>query len=358
MPSSTSSSKTPLASRGLPWALFTALALFFACECFLWQHRGWLELCARYSPPFRTGDPLRTEARIRLLPRTGEVPPVLLVGSSQILEGLECEPFVARSPERPCLNLGIAGGTPLDLLFLTDRIDRRVKRRTLITGVFPQTLHAPPKAAFSDVSTLRALHRAGSLSSLKPREWTSLVLFGQMQNLCATLRMKDALSALWDEIGTDPLSAWRLEMPASPPNNLDQKPPRPRKYFRQLRGVPDTSVALGPFTRAHERALSEVLDREVARGNRVIVVDFPTRIGYETRIEREALDHHRALLNRVAARGDVVVVRVHDLPPLSREDFHDFTHVRASGRAKLSERLAEILAGLEAGAGPPVKTER
>ena len=50
---------------------------------------------------------------------------------------------------------------------------------------------------------------------------------------------------------------------------------------------------------------------------------------------------------RLVTRGDAVVARAHELPPLSNDDFHDFTHVRASGRHKISERIAEILARLE-----------
>ncbi len=316
-------------------------------ERVLWSSRPWLELCDRYASPFRFSDPLRTEARIRLLPTQEASRPVLLVGSSQILEGLECEPFAARFPGRTCANLGIAGGTPLDLLFLTDRIDARLPRRTLITGLFPQTLHSPPRPAYSDGSTLRCLYETRSLFRMTPKEWIDIVLYGQLQNFCATLRMKDSLAELWNVMGADPMAALRFEMPPQPPNNLDLKSPRRPKFFKKLRGEVDPTITPGRFTSAHERALEEVIDREMDLGNRMIVIEFPTREGYETTITREAVAHHHRLVMRLVARGDVVVVRAQDLPPLSNDDFHDFTHVRASGRQKISERIAEILARLE-----------
>jgi hypothetical protein len=63
-------------------------------------------------------------------------------------------------------------------------------------------------------------------------------------------------------------------------------------------------------------------------------------------------------MNSLAARGDVTVVRRQDLPALSNEDFHDFTHVRASGRRLLSERLAQILARVEGGDPTPASALR
>ena len=344
MPSSTSSSET---SSRFPWALVVAVAALLFSERALWTSRPWLELCARYASPFRFSDPLRTEARIRLLPTHEASPPILLIGSSQILEGLECEPFWARFPGRTCVNLGIAGGTPLDVLFLADRIDARLPRRTLITGLFPQTLHSAPRAAYSDGGTLSCLYRTRSLFRMSPKEWIDIVLYGQIQNLVPTLRMKDSLAELWSVISPDPMAAWRFEMPPQPPNNLDRKDPRPPKFFRKLRGVVEPTIAPGRFTAAHERALTEVIDRELDRGNHMIVIDFPTRDGYETTITPEAVEHHRKLVQRLVARGDVEVVRARDLPPLTNDDFHDFTHVRASGRHILSERIAEILARVE-----------
>lgn len=347
MPSSTSNSESNAAKAGLPIALLATLLAFAACESWIWSYKPWLELCARYAPPYRASDPLRTSVRIRLLPKEEPQPAVLLVGSSQILEGLDCEPFEERFSGRTCRNLGIAGGTPLDLLFLADRIDRRVARRVLVTGLFPQTLHSVPKAAFSDTRTLRCLLETGAWLHLSAKEWIEVVAYGQIQNFSETLRLKDSLWDMWDVVGPDPVAALRLEIPPPPRRTLDSKPPQPPGFFQEAMGRVNTGIAPGPFTGAHEKALFEVIERESRRGNRMIVIDFPTRRGYATTITPEAVEHHQRLLKRVAAWPNVAVVSGEELPPLGDHDFHDFTHVRASGRRKLSERIAEILARVE-----------
>jgi hypothetical protein len=341
MPSSTSSSEaTPKA--GAPIALVAALLAFFVSENAVWRYRPWLELCARYTPPDGPGDPLRTSARIGLLPTHDRQPPILLIGSSQVLEGLDCGPFEERFPGRTCGNLGVAGGSPLDVLFLADEVDSRLKRRTIVTGFFPHTLHRTPKAAFSDLATLRCLFAGGAWLHMDATEWIEAI-YGQLQNASETLRNKDALLWWWSIVSEDPGAALRLEMPPQPQRRLEGRPPRRPSYFRQRMGVVNPDIAPGRFTAAHEAALEALIEREGRRGNKIVVVDFPTRSGYDTTITPEAVEHHERLFERLSSRPDVLVVRRAELPPLEDDDFYDFTHVRASGRAKISERLAELV---------------
>jgi hypothetical protein len=348
MHSSTSNSERRLGSLPLPRSLLLTLVLFAASEHFLWRCQPWILFCARYAPPYRASDALRTAVRIKLLSPAEAAPAVLLIGSSQILEGMECAPFEARFPGRTCLNLGIAGGTPLDVLFLADRVDERTPRRVLVMGLFPQTLHSAPKAAFSDSATLGCLLRSGALGRMTATEGID-VLYGQMQNLAETLRMKDSLLDMWDVVGPDPMAALRFEIPPQPLRTLDSKAPQPPRFFETQMGLVNSEIVPGKFTAAHELALDETIERETRRGNRIVIIDFPTRRGYNTTITPEAVRHHRLLLERVAARAGVVMVRTEDLPPLGDDDFHDFTHLRASGRRRVSERIAEILASVEGG---------
>lgn len=330
----------------LPKALLIGLLAFGVSEHLIWSYRPWLELCDRYTRAGRASDPLRTSARIRLLPKDDPLPPILLIGSSQILEGLACAPFEARWPGRTCRNVAIAGGTPLDVLFLADRIEARASRRVMITGLFPDTLHREPKAAFSNADTLRCLLRSGAWRGMKADDWIQQA-FGQLQNLSETLRAKDALWDMWDVVKGDPAAALRFELPRQAPRRLTQMAPHGPDFFRKMMGVLDPNVVLGPFTAAHEVALEELIQREARRGNILILIDFPTRRGHETTISPAAAIHHRRLIERLAARRDVVVVQSPELPILEDADFHDFTHLAASGRRKLSPRVAEILARVE-----------
>ncbi len=341
MPSSTSSSNRSPVRVALPWALLAALIAFSACERLLWTWRAWIEFCGRYAGPAVSSDPLRTTVRIALLPRHEPQVPILLMGSSQIHEGLDCTVFDARFPGRTCRNLAIAGGTPLDLLFMMRQVDERVRRRIVITGAFAGTLHNGPKAAFSDTTTLSCIFRSGQWRDLDATEWIEL-LYGQIQDLAPTLRAKDSLRALWHFVERNPRAALRAQLPPPHPRVLDGRPPRAKAFLRGSLGVVDSTR--GPrFSAAQEVALDELIAGETERGNRIVIIDFPARRGYDTTIPPEALEAHRRLIEHIAARSDVYLVGSGDLPPLSDDDFHDFTHLRASGRRKMSERIADIL---------------
>jgi len=155
--------------------------------------------------------------------------------------------------------------------------------------------------------------------------------------------MKDSLLDMWDVVGEAPLRALKSELPPQPPRALDLLPARGRGFFRRQIGEVDPTIAPGRFTPVHELALEKVIAREESRGNHVVVIDFPTRRDYETTITEEAIRVHRRLIARLATRGGVVLVRAEDLPPLLDEDFHDFTHLRASGREKVSAAVAAML---------------
>jgi hypothetical protein len=77
------------------------------------------------------------------------------------------------------------------------------------------------------------------------------------------------------------------------------------------------------------------------------VCDFPTRVGYESTLLPETLANHRRIMAGLARRDDITFVSRQDLPQLEPTDFLDFTHLSKSGRAKVSERIAEIVARLE-----------
>jgi hypothetical protein len=74
--------------RRVPFAFLAAVALFFLMDSLLWRSERWLRFVDRYAPHWRS-DSLVTAA-IRLLPRDEAAPPILLLGSSQIREGLDC----------------------------------------------------------------------------------------------------------------------------------------------------------------------------------------------------------------------------------------------------------------------------
>jgi hypothetical protein len=345
MPSSTSSSDR----RRWPWAAIGALVFVVLVEQVAWRTPAWLRFCARYAPP-GAGDPLLTTARSRLLPDRGAEPRILLLGSSQVREGLSCAAFEAEMPGHPCANLAVGGGAPLDVLYVSRRTAARWPRRVIVTGVFPKVLHMAPKAAFTDAATVGCLVRGGAWRTMGSAAWQD-VAYGMLGVASETLRDREALRALAGVVHGDVRRAWRFDLPAQPDRLLAEEPPRPERYFDTRIGVVDFDTRPGTFTGAQEAALETVIARETAAGNRVVIVDFPTRPGYETTLPPETVRHYEAFRERLAARADITLVRREHLPPLGLDDFLDFTHLSSEGREVVSKRLAEIVRAI-AGVSP------
>ncbi len=345
MPSSTSSSETRPRGRRVPTALLLAVLLFAASDRLLWSSGDWLHFVSRYTPPGPNGDPLLSRVAIRDLPRKGE-PPILLLGSSQVREGLDCAPFERRLPDRPCRNLGISAGSPLDILYLWRQLDRAAPRHLMVLGLFPKVLQGRLKEPFVSLDTVGCLLSRGTWKRLSGSDWVD-VGFGLLQGLSPTLRYKDGVWDFYGVVRPDLQAAWTWRMPPQPTRLLAQEPPQPPEYFALRLGKVDAEGVRPSLAGAQEEALERLLAREKRRGNRVIVIDFPTRTGYESTLLPETLANHRRIMTRLAQRSDVVLVSRQDLPQLELADFLDFTHLSKSGRAKVSQRIAEIVARWE-----------
>jgi hypothetical protein len=315
--------------------------LFFAGEQALWRDPRFLRFGARYAPP-GPGDPLIVSARTRLLPPPGDAPPVLLLGSSQVREGLDCAAFERALPGRACANLAVGGGSPLDVGYVARRSRARWPRRIVVIGVFPKVMHMPPKAAFVDGSTVSALVRGGAWRRMPPSDWME-VAYGLAGAASETLRNRDALLALRGTAGRDWRRAWRLQVPPQPDRLLAAEEPQPERYFDNRLGLVDFDTLPGAYTGAQEAALDASIAAERGRGNPVVLVDFPTRPGYTSTLPPSATRHYERLRARLFARRDVTLVGEEDLPTLHLADFQDFTHLSARGRRKVSARLAEIV---------------
>ena len=342
MPSSTSSSRPRP-----PGGFLLALLLAAVVEGGLWQRPGVVRFAARYTPPGPDGDALITDAALTRIP-TDETP-LLLLGSSQVREGLDCAVFEARLPKRPCLNLAISGGSPTDMLYIQRRLDPRLRRRTVVVAIFPRVLHKPVKTGFVDGETVGLVLGRSEWRAVAAQEWRD-VFFGLLQFMLPSLRYKDSLRAAWDVVGADPRAAWELRMPSQPNRLLIDAAPQPARYYQLRRGIVDPDIHITAFTPVQEAALLRLLDNEAALGGRAIVVDFPTRPGFETTLAAEVAAQYRGLVARLRDRKDVVFVPAERLGPLTEADFLDFSHLAESGRAQVSERLAAIVA---AEAPPP-----
>ena len=301
--------------------------LFVLGERLIWTNEKWLHFLAVYAPRGLC-DVSRTTARIRLARERGD-PLLVILGSSQVVQGIDCD-LLAREEGRPCLNLGVNGGSPLDALFLLDRLGPGP--RVTILGLFPRILHTGPKRAFTNLDTLRCVSRAGALSRLDWDDWR-LLLFGELQDLSETFRNKDSLNRLGTALGDDLPRAWHGELP--PPSEYIL-PDEPSPNYLE-------HVEVQTFSPAQDQAVNLLVERERALGNPFVLVDFPRREGYEQHVTPEAEERYRAVFARFSNVPGVRVLGASDLPSFSDQDFMDMTHLRPEGREVLSRRLAAIL---------------
>lgn len=343
MPSSISSSEPGRGGRW-PLALLLAVLAFVVLEQALWRSPTLLRFLGRYAAA-GPADPLLSTTRIRLLPPPGSEGAVLLLGSSQVREGLSCAAFEAARPGRTCANLAVGGGSPLDVLYVARRSRGRAPRRVVVTGVFPKVLHMEPKAAFTDWRTVSCLARTGAIPHLTAGHRSELA-YGLLGGLSETLRTRDALRDVWRVVGGDLRRAWRFEQPGERDRMLAEEPPRPDMYFDTRVGLIDPDTRLGPFTAAQETALLDLVAAERRVGNAVVVIDFPTRPGYETTLHPDVARHYTNFVEKTGARSDLRFIGKEELPALDAADFLDFTHLSSSGREKVSARIAAIVAAM------------
>ena len=342
MPSSIFSSEGGARAPRVPWGLVFGLVFFTLAERQLWRSGPFLETVARYTPPGPDGDPLRTAAALRRLSR--EPAPIVFLGSSQVREGVACPEVEAEMAGPRCVNLAVSAGSPLDMLAVMNQLGGGEGPRITVLGIFPKVLQMAPKSGFTSFSTLLCLLQGGAWAHMRVEEWKDLG-FGFLEQLSPTLRFKDGLERAWRSTDGDWRRALRRELPPQPDRLLAGAAPRPPAYFASLMGLQDDEeFARAPvFEQAQEMALRTVAEQELRRGNRMIVVDFPTREGYGTTVPPAALRAYEAACQRIRRMPGLAFIDQSRLGPLEASDFQDFTHLSESGRAKVSRRLAALI---------------
>ncbi|MFI5183750.1 MAG: hypothetical protein ACHQNV_05095, partial [Vicinamibacteria bacterium] len=258
---------TPKARGRWPAASLVALGLFFACDGAIWRSPFTLRLLDRYTPLGPT-DSLMT-VKARLVPPSTSLPLVLLLGSSQVREGIDCAVLEARLGGRPCRNLASIGGTPLDALYLDARIPRGAGR-TVVIGLFPWMMHEPPKTFFTDTETIRCLV-AGQAWRLMAWDQTREVLYGLVANLSESLRNRKAVPPFYDVVSGHLLEALRLELP---PPTWRLGEPLGQRLFHADAELESIAASGGAhdrpttFTATQEAALDRLIARVRDRGDR------------------------------------------------------------------------------------------
>jgi hypothetical protein len=287
--------------------------------------RGWLRFVSRYTPP-TNGDPLLATVAIRELPGRG-APPILLLGSSQVREELDCGPFERWLQGRSCYNLASARRSSTSCT-CGGKIDCRTASRHG-AGPLPQGPPRPAEEPFVSLETGCLLSRGTWEAPLDP---TGDVSFGLLQAF-STLRYKDGFWDFYGVVRSDLEGAWELRMPPQPIRMLAQSHPSlPVLCPAPEQGRSGRRAAFlwrGPAGSAGAAAGAREAASQSGPGG-----DFPTRVGYESTLLPETLANHRRIMAGLARRDGITFVSRQDLPQLEPTDFLDFTHLSKRGRPK------------------------
>ncbi|HRB13300.1 MAG TPA: hypothetical protein PKU70_09830, partial [Vicinamibacteria bacterium] len=304
MPSSTSGSRT--------LALGLGLALFAGSEWALWSNRTWARFLLRHEPSAASGDTFGVASRIRLT-EPGAAPLLALLGSSVSREGLDCAILLRGFPPGgACVNLGIGGGAPLDMLYISRELGPAP--RTVVIAIFPGILSKAPKSGFIDSLTIRAVAESGAWPRASPDDWRRMGS-GLLQTLSPTLRHREGLRDAFRERAQAPREDPRSD--ARRTSDEDRKPP---EYFANRVGRIDPDLGLSRFAATQEMGLDWLIAQETRAGHRTVVVDFPTRPGFETTLAEDVRARYASLLARLKSRSDILFVEATALGPLAEGD--------------------------------------
>ncbi|MBI3268289.1 MAG: hypothetical protein HYZ53_04650 [Planctomycetes bacterium] len=332
-----------------PKAFLLALALLGVLEGGLWPSSTAARFLSRYTR-VDIADALSAVSAVRAGRRDPARRPCVLLGSSRIREGFDEELLRRALPECDVQNLAVGGSCPADLLYLVRR-SASLAPATVVLGVSPDELQGAPKAEFLDAEVaglLATRATAGTLANARVAEkpLLSVVLVGLAGEWLPTLRHRQRL---WRRFSNYKRLAVRQRglWPNPDPDRTGRfgcTDPAPADYFAKQLAVPaDQLLGASEWCAFQEAALERAVDACVGFGDTVLLVDFPSYPGFETRYSPSYRDEYHALLARLGARPRARVVGQADLPALAPSEYADYAHLLAPGRERMSARLAELV---------------
>lgn len=345
MPSSISSFEARRRLRRLPGLVATVIAIFVILEVAIWNNPLWLTFLARYAGHDSDMDPAWVTASVRLLPRSIEEPPLVLLGSSQIREGIDAESLSLALGNRRCLNLGLSGGTPTDMLAVLADLDARAPNRHVVIGISPQMFDREPKSPFLRFRDLPMAARMSPWSEGDPPDIARMLISASLCNLSPTLRHKDSIVELIDNLQGRMPDALTFRLPPL----LRFKSTHDRfltdEDFRRRVAEIQSDEADEPreWMKLQRAAFLKLLRDESSRGNPVLIFDFPMRPGSEGIFGGELESSYRFFLDEGDVISGVTMADAREFAGLDGRLFADVSHVNATGRRAITLRLASLL---------------
>lgn len=345
MPSSIFSSDGRRRLRRLPGIVAAILCAFAIVEFALWNNTWWLTFLARYTAHDSDMDPAWVTASVRLLSQDARYPLLVLMGSSQIREGLDADSLAQALGGRRCLNLSLSGGSPLDMLAVLVDLDARAPRRQLVVGLSAQMLDRGPKEPFLRFGELPMVARLSPASERGAPETARVLISAALCDLSPTLRHKDSIMELFGKLKGKLSDALLLRLPPIRRFKVEDERSMTdeavRRRVAELTGAEAEEV--GDWIVLQREALLRLLRRESSRRNPVLLFDFPMRPGSKGIIQEWLVPLYDDLLRECDEIPGVTLVGPQTFDGLDGRFYADITHLNAAGRRELTRRLSEIV---------------
>lgn len=319
-----------------PWRRRTigllALALFVGMECLLRlplvQASLWLATRARLEPDRHF---MREACYVRLEETAGrqaKSPAVFLVGSSQILNGVDVDLLRTRLAPTPVIRRAMFGMTPLKALCMQPFMPFREGDTCLLyLSEFDFTNQATfPFDWFRPYASWQSLPAVMDSvpGVVRWRYWRQITDYALAATL-ETWRTRDFLQQIVQH-------AWQAPRVPPPIKSGPDAETLIRSARAELRLMPAEQAAFATFAQ-----------RLSARGVRLVIFEGDVNSAIYSASRLEAKAYVREFLQKCAQEGNRrYVSREEQALEFGPEHWSDMSHLNATGRRMLTERMAEV----------------
>lgn len=338
-------------SKRIPTAFMASVVLFVLTQAVIVNAPGFWKFCYFFSYP-SSGDKLRMEAQLRLMPADSTVKKVFLIGSSEVREDYDTallnKVFMGKGVH--FYNFGLSGyGSPLEMLYVKNEI---AAYKPDVVVYMPYIGSFYPDGDFDVINTLRSYFHPSMIPYLQ-RHLGSAVVFNKEMAVIY-------LDYLWSQMS--PLYKYRDQMQliltASARNTLGvEKRSEPLRFAYKANQHPTYFVAeilkeksakfrKSALTGLNQELFTDLVDEFAEKGAGFMAVSGPPNPLIKETFAKELNDEYQIFLTAQAQKRGFVFVPEDQLPVFDIKEFIDFTHLNAVGRTHFTLYFAEVFAAV------------
>jgi len=326
--------------KKVPAAFLSAVALFFLIQSLAVRNDAFWKFCYANGQSMMD-DPLRVEAQFHMASREKGRNKILLVGSSEVREGLDAERLSADFSKEGYIfyNIGFSSGHPLDLFMLKNKLFR-------VSPVLILYMH-DPRSFYSDYAFLKMPYYFDTNIILPMLKYLGAKAMLSYQGI-----LEEAILGRWL-----PLYKYRQPIKRALVNWLEQrrkgdrqtlrqvyKENKPRSYFLEtIAKEPKKQYAVTGMSALSQDLFSLFSKETVSRGIQFIVLEAPLHPLIGETYDKRICEENDAFLKAQAEAIGFVYLKTAPSVLFTEQDFIDFTHLNQRGREKLTLFLEEYL---------------